>query len=103
MSLMTGWKVMRLDAESGELVSGANQRLRLPCQVGTVISMPGQGVWVGLNAEYVQAHYRCHDQEVLLELEFDPQEIRAGNLTDREPEFAVPSARIISILHLEEE
>lgn len=91
---------MRYDPATNELISGSDSRLRFPCAVGTRIHMPGLGIWMGSRPDYVKDYYCAHDHEVLLELAFDPNQIQAGNLTDNEPEFATPSAEIISIEHL---
>lgn len=100
-SKMTGYKVMRI--ENGEFVSGANSRIRLPIQVGVIHSMPGQGIFMGKSPEYVTDYYFSGGEdpedpkEALITYEFDPNTIQFGNLTDREWEIGVPSAKVIDI------
>ncbi len=91
-----GWKVMRTDASGTQLISGADARILRPIEIGERMQMPSPGVWMSLDRDYVLEHYRCHDHEALLCLSFDPGAVRAGNLTDRQTEFAVPEATLIS-------
>jgi len=91
-----GWKVMRTTPEGTHLVSGADGRIVLPIITGDTLTMPHPGIWMSLDRKYVLDHYRCHDHEALLCLSFDPATLRAGNLTDRQTEFAVPRATLIS-------
>lgn len=98
---MIGWKVMRFDAIKNELVSGADSRLTFPAQRGR-ISMPGQGIWMGLSARYVVEHYSVHDNEALIALQFDPDAVLHGNITDREPEFTVRTAIIRRIFEIKQ-
>lgn len=100
---MIGWKVMRYDPQTREVIAGADSRIRRPLRAGENMSMPGQGIWLSLDREYVLTYYRCHDHEVLLEFEFDPDTLIEGNLTDRETEFSVSSARLLSFEVLPEE
>jgi len=100
---MIGWKVMCYDPASGQAISGADSRIRIDILPGTVITMPGQGIWMSTGQDHVISHYAVHDQNVLLELEFDPAGLIHGNLEDREPEFTTRSARVISAQILPED
>ena len=100
---MTGWKIMRWDNAARQLVSGADARLRFAHETGKIITMPAPGIWMSLDRTHVLDHYAVHDHNALLTLEFDPDTIRAGNLTDRQTEFATPSARVIGIEIFEDE
>jgi hypothetical protein len=102
-SSMTAWKVMRFDPRTNELVSGSDSRLRFPAQSGSKITMPGQGIWLGLDRQYVEDYYASHEHNALLEVVFDPTKVLHGNLTDREPEFTVATVQIQSIHILEDE
>lgn len=94
---MIGYKVMNYDPETNRITSGANSKLSFDLKAGATIEMPGQGIWMGLSREYVQSYYGdAHDHEAVLELEFDPDTIIEGNITDREAEFTTRSARILS-------
>ena len=97
---LRGYKVMRV--ERGRLVSGANSRLRFPARKGSVLTMPGQGVFLSPNRQYVLTYYSgLADDEVLLTLDFRPEDIVWGNLTDREPEVGVRRAKVVAIEPLE--
>jgi len=91
---MTGYKVMNTDGK--DIWSMANKRLKFPLEKGTIITMPGHGVFLSPNKEYVKDYYAGHNEsEAFLTLQFDPSTIISGNLTDREPEITVKSAMII--------
>ena len=94
---MIGYKVMAYDAGRQEAVSGANSRLRVPLRVSETHRMPAPGIWLSLDRDYVVDYYAVHEANVLLTYEFDPKQVLAGNLTDRETEFAVPSAKLMSV------
>lgn len=93
---------MRFDPAICEVISGADARLRSKIAVGQYLTMPDPGIWMSLGRKYVIDHYAVHDVNVLIEFAFDPEMVLAGNLTDRETEFAAPSARVISLSILEE-
>lgn len=98
--MLLGYKIMRL--ERGRLISGANARLSYPAKIGAVLEVPGKGLYVSTNKEYVLDYYRGHDKEVLLTVAFDVKDIGWGRQTlhDREPELAVRVSRIINIERL---
>lgn len=93
--LLLGYKVMAWDTESKRLLSGANRRLQLPLRYGAVHTMPGDGIFLAASADYVLMHYAVHNTNALLTYEFDPKNVTRGSLTDREPEIAVSSARLL--------
>lgn len=102
---MLGYKAMRY--ERGEAVSGADSRHRFKVRKGKVVRMPGKGIFLSPNRQYVLDYYAGHnDTEVLLTLEFDPAHITSGanTLSDREPELTVSSAKIVDfeLLHFDE-
>ena len=100
---LVGYKVMRYDPETGEAVSGADSRLRLPLRKGATHRMPGQGIFLAPTEKYVLDYYAEHDFNVLLKYEFDPATITFGNLEDRQPEIAVPRAKVLDFTLYDEE
>lgn len=91
-----GYKIMRY--EDGRAISGADSRQSFIPKVGAIVSMTRHGIYMGTSKDYVLTHYSgLADEEILLTFEFDPNTITVGNLTDREPEIAVPSAKIVNV------
>ncbi len=93
-----GYKAMNYNPESGEITSGADKRTTkgVKLRKGMTLRMPGRGIFMSTNRDYVEQYYSGHnDYEALIKFEFDPDEITSGNLTDRENEFTVPSARVV--------
>lgn len=96
-----GYKVMRY--ENGMLIAGANSNLRFKAEVGKTISMPGNGIYMSPNKEYVLHYYTgLADNEILITFEFDINDITLGNLTDKESEVAVKQAKIINLEPIED-
>ena len=96
-----GYKVMRY--ENGMIIAGANSRLSFKAEVGETISMPGNGIYMSPNKEYVLNYYSgLADNEVLITFEFDINDITLGNLIDKESEVAVKQAKIINLEPLED-
>lgn len=92
---MIGYKVMHVSDDYKYIISGANNRLRFAMEVKS-ISMPGNGIYIGTDKEYVLDYYSgLHDNEVLLTVEFDENTIITGNINDSEPEISVSYVRII--------
>lgn len=93
---LVGYKAMRY--ENGRAVSSADSRQGFDVERGRMITMPGRGVFVSTNRDYILQYYAGHNpREVLLTLEFDPSDIVSGEetLRDREPELTVRSAKIV--------
>jgi hypothetical protein len=98
--ILRGYKVMQRRGK--RLVSGADARQTFAARKGTVIRMPGNGVYLSPNRQYVITYYSgLADNEVLLTLEFCEADIKWGNLTDRESEVAVSPVTIVDIERLE--
>lgn len=94
-----GYKVMPVDGD--KLRSGANSRIVLPMERGATHEMPGNGIFMSNNPDYVKNYYSgLADNEVLIKYEFDPDDLISGNLTDREPEIGVKRGRVVDIEHL---
>ena len=99
---MIGYKVMPL--RDGQLRSGADGRQEFVLEVGAVIEMPGNGVYLAPHRDYVLTYYSgLADEEVLLTVEYDEDALITGNLDDREPEVSVREVTILAIEHLPSE
>lgn len=94
------YKIMPLI--DGKLMSGAGKQLgEFDLRRGSVIQMPGNGIYMSTNRDFVLESYSgLAEEEVLLTLKFDTDEISSGNMTDREPEITVPRAAIVSVEYL---
>jgi len=95
---MIGYKVMNFDPRTNEIISGADNRVTkgVKLRKGMTMRMPGKGIFMSTNKEYVTTYYGdMHDYEAIIKFKFDPEKITSGNITDRENEFTVPSAKII--------
>lgn len=99
-----GYKV--LYRVGNTLRSKADPRQTMPAKVGHVIRLAGKGVYLSPSRAYVLDYYSDgpdaeyddpNVEEVVLTLAFDPKDITAGNLTDKDSEIAVRSARIVAI------
>lgn len=91
---MLGYKVMNY--KDGKAVSGADSRQSILLKNGSIARMPGAGIWLSLDKNYVKDYYAVHDQNVLLTFEFNPSDVIKGNLTDKETEFSVSKAKLVS-------
>lgn len=93
---MLGYKIMRY--ENGRAIAGADSRQSFEPKIGATVTMRGNGIYMGTDKQYVLSYYSgLADEEILLTFEFDPNAITLGNLTDREVEIAVPSAKIVDV------
>lgn len=93
-----GYKVMNYDPQTGQVMSGADNRVTKGMKLakGMTMSMPAPGIFMSTNRDYVEAYYGGHnDHEVLIKFEFDPSKITTGNLTDVENEFTILSAKVV--------
>ena len=92
--VIIGYKVMRLENDS--IISGANSQYAFNLEIGSIISMEGNGIYMGTNKDYVLNYYSgLADVESLLTLEFSKSDIVTGSLDDREVEISVRKAKII--------
>lgn len=99
---MLGYKVMRLSEDGKKFISGANSSLEFEAKCGE-ISMPGNGIYMSTNKQYVLDYYSgLADREALITFEFNEKEITFGNVEDVENEVAVNKAKIVNIEELEE-
>jgi hypothetical protein len=90
-----GYKVMKFDND--KIISGADNRQAFNLEVGSTIEMTGNGIYLGVNKEYVHSYYAgLADIEVMLTLEFNKSDIITGQLTDKEPELSVRKAKILN-------
>lgn len=91
-----GYKAMRF--EGGFAISGADSRQSFLVRKGHVIRMPGKGIFLSTNREYILKYYAGgNNRDVVLTLAFNPEDIVSGRdtLHDREPELAVSEAKIV--------
>ena len=96
---MIGYKVMTI--RDGRLRSGADGRQNFELEVGSLIRMPGKGVFVTPHRDYALDYYSgLGDQEVLLTVGFNERALITGNLEDKEPEVSVREVTILGIEHL---
>jgi hypothetical protein len=58
---LIGYKVMNYDTTTHQVVSGANSTIRMPLRVGMVHRMPGAGIFLGNDPQYVLDNYAVHD------------------------------------------
>lgn len=92
---LIGYKVMNYDTTTHQVVSGANSAIRMPLHVGMVHRMPGAGIFLGNDSQYVMDNYAVHDVNALITYHFDPADLKYGNLTDREAEIGVAEAKVV--------
>lgn len=97
------YKIMRFDPSSGKAVSGADSRQGFRPRKGMVVSMPGKGIFLSPNREFVVDYYAGHDHNILLVLSVDPEDVTGGNLTDRESEFTARRATIVDFVVADED
>ena len=100
MAERIGYKIMPLI--DGKLMSGFNKNLgEFELRKGAEMAMPGNGIYMSTNREFVLESYSgLAEEEVLIAFKFDPNTITSGNMTDREPEVTVPKATIIGFQYL---
>ena len=86
----------------GQVNSGANKNLgAFDLKRGSVLEMPGNGIYMSPHRDYVLDHYSgLADEEILITLKYDTDLIKTGNLEDREPEISVPRATIVKVERL---
>lgn len=87
---------MQLSEDEKFFISGANSNIKIPAKLG-IVTMPGKGIYMSTLKQYVIDYYSGHEKEAVITFEFNENEITDGNLTDREPEFAVKTAKIVNI------
>jgi hypothetical protein len=100
---MLGYKVMHRVGR--RLVSLADPRHTDAAVVGTTLRMPGAGVFVSTNRNFVLGYYSDPQaaaempgrDEVLVTVAFEPSDILRGDPHDRESVLTVRKARIVAI------
>lgn len=97
------YKVMRYDPETGDIISGADNRQTFSdIKPGSIMNMRGNGIYVSTDKQYVLDYYsELHDNEALLTFEYQPKDILWGNDTDRQSEFTINNVKVIDIEYLE--
>jgi hypothetical protein len=86
---------MRYDPSTKSAVSGADSRRSIKARRGQILAMPGKGIFMSPNRQFVVDYYAGHDHNILLVLSVDPADITGGNLDDREAEFTAKKAVIV--------
>ncbi len=87
---------MNYSKELDILISGRDSRLTFFLNIGAEIKMPENGVYIGIDKDYVMDYYsNLAENEMLLTLEFEEKDIVTGNITDRECELSVKKVKII--------
>lgn len=100
---LLGFKVMRYDATTMQIVSGANSRVRLDMEPGTRHTMPPPGIFLAKDRDYVLENYACHDVNAVLTYAFRLKDVTTGSMTDREPEITVSSAELVEVALLNDD
>jgi hypothetical protein len=96
---LIGYKVMR--TENGQIISGADNRQSFKLELNHEISMPGNGIYIGVDRDYVMDYYSgLAEEEVLLTLRFNTDDIITGDLNDKEPELSVKKVTILNYEHI---
>jgi len=94
---LIGYKVMRFDPETGEVVSGADSRIRSKIKAGDTHSMRGSGVFLSSDPQYVVDYYAGHEHNALITYSFEPSKVTSGSLTDKQPEISVSDAVVQNV------
>lgn len=102
MSKTTGYKMMALKDEKLASLVGDNRRY--PTEIDSVIEMAGNGIWLSTKKDLVIEYYsgNTDEVEVLVEFEFDLNDIIIGNTTDVEPVLTVSKAILKKITVVED-
>jgi hypothetical protein len=90
---LIGYRVMRFNPRNQEAVSGADSREGVFLTRGGVMDY-GQGHFLTNDPQYAKDYYGVHDNNVLIEVEFSPDDILSGNINDSQPEISVSSSII---------
>lgn len=98
-SIGLGYKIMAVD--NNQFVSLATPAIKVSNQIGDIITMSGNGIYLSTDKNFVLDYYSgLADEEVLLTLEFDPQDIILGSLKNCSGELTVSRARILEIEYI---
>lgn len=94
--LSVGYKIMAYDPDTAEVISIADKSIRFPLSKNTTLRVPNSKIYLSNNLDFVMRYYRglTDDFEVLLTLEYNPEDIISGNNRDSESEFTVSKAKI---------
>lgn len=92
-----GYKVMGYDKKTNMVYSLADDSNKFLLNKGKPISMGGNGIYLSNSEDFVKTYYSglSDSDEILLKIEYDPDDIINGNNTDSESEFTVSSGKII--------
>lgn len=92
--LLIGYRVMRYDIETGMAISGADSRHGVKLHTGGIMNY-GDGHFITDNIQYAKDYYAVHDVNVVIKVEFNPDDVISGSLGDNQPEVFIKKSRII--------
>lgn len=102
-----GYKVMGYDGKN--LISGANSKITLPATLGAIHAMPGGGIFLSNESEYVVDYYSYKEDEndpdeVVIQYEFSLGDVVTGEnrLGDKQPEIGVSKAKIVQMIPIDD-
>ena len=101
-----GYKVMTV--KDGKFVSTANSELKLPISVGAIHTMPGSGIYISNDPEYVVDYYSYKEDEndpdeMVIQYEFSLKDVIDGmdQIGDKQPEIGVRKAKILGLIPID--
>lgn len=98
---MIVYKVMKREGTYLVSLSDPNLKFNDPAPGDVLLASPFPGFWVAPSKKYCLTHYasgegeKGGENEVILRMYIDRQDIAKGEITDREPELSVTSARLL--------
>lgn len=91
---LIGYRVMRYDPKSNRAISGADSRFGIDLKEGGIMDY-GEGHFLSNDPTYAKEYYGQHDNNVLIKVEFSPEDVLSGSLDDVQPEISVAKSRIL--------
>lgn len=94
---LIGYRVMAYDPINHRAISGADSRVTVPLNVGSIHRYPGQGMFLAPTKDYVLDYYQNYENNILMVYEFNKEDIIFGSefLEDKEPEISVSKAKLV--------
>lgn len=98
-NMVTAYKVVRV--LNGQLVSAANENIVIPSEIGSVITMKGNGIYLSTSKDFVMTYYSgLSDEEALLTYEIDPSDV-TGDISAPDGEITASRAKLVKVEHLD--
>jgi hypothetical protein len=101
-----GYKVMTVN--NGKFIPAANKSLTLPINIGAIHTMPGSGIYISNDPEYVVDYYSYKEDEndpdeLVIQYEFSLDDVIDGidQIGDQEPEIGVRKAKILGLIPID--